>query len=164
MDLANSVITSVISPNKFRPTVYNLDGPDGSGKTFAYNYSVAELHSREYKVAIAACTGIAATLLIGGCTVHSLFKLLLDNSSCDISPTSNYAAMLRGICLFVVDESSMVPVYAFDAIDGLLRDITGPFGGKILEVTFFRSFLLCAMEVHLPLWKKFQTVAICCPI
>ena len=42
--------------------------------------------------------------------------------------------MLRGISLFVVDESSMVPVYAFDAIDRLLRDITGldsPFGGKI---------------------------------
>ena len=34
-------------------------------------------------------------------------------------------AMLRGISLFVVDESSMVPVYAFDAIDRLLRDITG---------------------------------------
>ena len=137
MDLANSVIDSVISPNQFRPTVYYLDGPGGSGKTFTYNYLVAELHSRGYKVATATWTGIAATLLIGGRTVHSLFKLpipLLDNSSCDISPTSNYAAMLRGISLFVVDESSMVPVYAFDAIDRLLRDITGldsPFGGKI---------------------------------
>jgi len=94
---------------------------------------VAELHSRGYKVATAAWTGIAATLLIGGCTVHSLFKLpilLLDTSSYDISPISNYAAMLRGISLFVVDESSMVQVYAFDVID---RDITGmdaPFGSK----------------------------------
>jgi len=75
MDLANSVIDSVISPNQFRPTVYYLDGPGGSGKTFTYNYLVAELHSRGCKVATAAWTGIAATLLIGGRTAHSLFKL-----------------------------------------------------------------------------------------
>ncbi|XP_065907872.1 uncharacterized protein [Dysidea avara] len=136
-DLANAVLDSVMSPNEFNPTLFYLDGPGGSGKTFTYNYLVAELHSRGYKVATATWTGIAATLLIGGRTVHSLFKLpvpLLDTSSCNISPTSNYAAMLREVSLFVVDESSMVPVYAFDAIDRLLRDITGnskAFGGKV---------------------------------
>jgi len=30
MNLANSVIDSIVSPNKFRPTVYYLDGPGGS--------------------------------------------------------------------------------------------------------------------------------------
>ena len=62
-------------------TLFYLDGPGGKGKTFSYNYLVAELLSHGYKVATAAWTGIAATLLIGGRTVHSLFKLpvpLLD--------------------------------------------------------------------------------------
>jgi len=42
--------------------------------------------------------------------------------------------MLRDVSLFIVDESSMVPIHAFDAIDRLLRDITGndrAFGGKV---------------------------------
>ena len=91
-----------MSPNEFNPTLFYLDGPGGSGKTFTYSYFVAELRSRGYKVATAAWTGIAATLLIGGRTVHSLFKLpvpLLDTCSSNISPTSNYAAMLREISL-----------------------------------------------------------------
>ena len=65
------------------------------------------------------------------CTVCSV--PLLDNSSCNITPTSNYAAMLRNVSLFIVDEASMVPLHAFNAIDRLLRDITGidtSFGGK----------------------------------
>ena len=135
--VANAVLHCVMSPNDLNSTLFYLDGPGGSVKTFMYNYLVAELHSRGYKVATAAWTGIAATLLIGGRTVHSLFKLpvpLLDNSSCNVSPTSSYAAMLRDVSLFIVDESSMVPIHAFDAIDKLLRDITGnnrAFGGKV---------------------------------
>ena len=90
-----------------------------------------------HKVLTAAWTGIAATLLSCGRTVHSLFKLpvpLLDTSCCNITPTSNYAAMLREVSLFIVDETSMVPLHAFNAIDRLLRDITGidiMFGGKV---------------------------------
>jgi len=81
-------------------------------------------------------TAIAATLLIGGRTVHSLFKLsvpLLDTSSCNVSPTSSYAAMLREVT-FIVDESSTVPVHAFDPIDRIIKDITRndrAFGGKV---------------------------------
>ena len=94
------------------------------------------MHSRGCKVVSAAWTGITATLLIGGFTVHILFKLsvlLLDTSSCDVSPASSYAAMLRGVT-FIVDESSMVPVHAFDVIDRIFKDITQndrAFGGKV---------------------------------
>ena len=113
--VTNAVLHSVMSPNDLNSMLFYLDGPRGSCKTFTYNYLVAELHSRGYKVATAAWTGIAATLLIGGCTVHSLFKLpvpLLDTSSCNVSATSSYAAMLINVSLFIVDESSMVPVHA----------------------------------------------------
>ena len=52
-----------------------MDGPGGSGKTFTYNCLATEMHAKDHKVLTAAWTGIAATLLSCGRTVHSLFKL-----------------------------------------------------------------------------------------
>jgi len=79
------------------PKVLYLDGPGGCGKTFTYNYLATAIRAQGHKVATAAWTGIAATFLGEGRTVHSLFKLpvpLLECSCCNISATSNYAAML----------------------------------------------------------------------
>jgi hypothetical protein len=114
-----------------------LDGPGGSGKTMVYNTLIAHCRSQGVLVASTAWTGIAATLLAGGRTVHNLFKLpvpILDTSICHVSPTSTHATYLRSVTMFVIDEASMVPVHALSAIDKLLQDITGnevPFGGKI---------------------------------
>ena len=74
--------------------VFYLDGPGGSGKTFTYNYLVHEFRGCNMMVTASAWVGIAATLLIGGCTVHSLFKLpvpLLDTSIRNVKPTSKLA-------------------------------------------------------------------------
>ena len=60
-------------PLTSKSKVFYLDGPGGSGKTFTYNYLVAELSGYGHTVATAAWTGIAATLLNGG-TVHSMFS------------------------------------------------------------------------------------------
>ena len=114
-----------------------LDGPGGSGKTTAYNTLIASCRGDGVKVAASAFTGIAATLLAGGRTVHNLFKLpvpILDTSTCNVTPTSKHAEYLRSVSLFIIDEASMVPVLALKAIDIMLRDITKqnvPFGGKV---------------------------------
>ena len=55
--------------------LFFMDGPAGSGKTFTYNYLISETISRGFKSATAAWTGIAATLLTNGSTLHGLFKL-----------------------------------------------------------------------------------------
>ena len=116
---------------------YFLDGPGGTGKTMVYNTLIAICRCRGVKVAPCAWTGIAATLLTGGRTVHNLFKLpvpIIDTSVCNVSPTSKHAAFLKSITMFIIDEASMVPSLALNAIDLMLRDITGtevPFGGKI---------------------------------
>ena len=116
---------------------YFLDGPGGSGKTRVYNTLISYLNCKHIKVASAAWTGIAATLLMGGRTVHNLFKLpvpILDTSTCNISPSSPHAHYLRLVMLFIIDEASMVPVHALSAIDKMMRDITNvdvPFGAKI---------------------------------
>ena len=79
-------------------------------------------------MAPSAWTGIAATLLSGGRTVHALFKLpvtILDTSVCNVTPTSSHAAFLRSVTMFIIDEASMVLGSALNAIDKMLRDITG---------------------------------------
>jgi hypothetical protein len=116
---------------------YFLDGPGGSGKTMMYNTLISYFRAHHMPVAASAWTGIAATLLKGGRTVHSLFKLpvpILETSTCNVTPTSIQAKLLRSITMFIIDEASMVPLHALGAIDKMLQDITGnkvPFGGKI---------------------------------
>ena len=136
---------------------YFLDGPGGSGKTMLYNTIISFFRGQGKKVASSAWTGIAATLLAGGRTVHNLFKLpvpILETSVCHVSPTSVHASYLRSVSLFIIDEASMIPVHALSAIDKMLRDITNndvPFGGKIflLVVIFAKSCLLFHVDQEL---------------
>ena len=70
-----------------------------------------------YRVSCAAWTGIAATLLTEGRTVHSLYKLpvpVVDTSSCNVSPTSEHANFLRNQNMFIIDEASMIPTHALN--------------------------------------------------
>ena len=77
-----NVCNAILAALNDQPSVENqysrlffMDGPAGSGKTFTYNYLIAETISRGFKSATAAWTGIAATLLTNGSTLHGLFKL-----------------------------------------------------------------------------------------
>ena len=98
----------------------------------------AHLNVSNIATSCAAWTGIAATLLTGGKTLHSLFKLpvpLTETSVCSVAPNSEQANVLRRVMVFIIDEASMIPCYALHAIDRCLRDIMGRdalFGGKIL--------------------------------
>ncbi|XP_019433302.1 PREDICTED: uncharacterized protein LOC109340169, partial [Lupinus angustifolius] len=85
-----------------------------------------------------ATSGIATTLLPGGQTAHSRFKipLNLDSSSVySISKQSDLAKLITQASAIVWDEALMVNKYALEAIDQTLRDIIGcdaPFGGKVV--------------------------------
>ena len=131
--LVDEVLQAVQDVNR----AYFLDGPGGTVKTMVYNTLIAKLRSLDLKVAPCAWTGIAATLLSGGRTCHNLFKLpvpILDTSVCNVTPTSVHADFLRSVTMFIIDEASMLPCHALNAIDKMLRDIIGtevPFGRKI---------------------------------
>ena len=120
------------------PKLHYVDAPGGSGKTYVFNKLSSHLKHHNMKVACAAWTGIATTLMIDGRTVHRLFKLpvpVLENSTCNVPPTSEHAELLRGIDLIIVDEASMIPTHALHAMDRCLRDIMQddePFGGKTI--------------------------------
>jgi chromosomal replication initiation ATPase DnaA len=54
-----------------------LHGPGGTGKTFVYNTLCHYLRSECKIVLCVALSGIAAILLLGGRTAHSMFKIPL---------------------------------------------------------------------------------------
>lgn len=55
-----------------------LDAPGGTGKTFLISLLLAEIRSKNDIALAVASSGIAATLLDGGRTAHSAFKLPLN--------------------------------------------------------------------------------------
>lgn len=130
------ILDSIAKPAK--ANVFFLDGPGGTGKTYVYSTLMHILRGRGLPVIPVAWTGIAATLLQGGRTVHSRFKLplaLMENSVANVKPASAEAQELRNASLILWDEAPMAPATAFECIDRLLRDITKthkPFGGKVI--------------------------------
>ena len=96
------------------------------------------VRSKKKKVVSVAWTGIAATLLIEGRTVHSTFQLPLDlndTSTSNMTLNSKEAVVLREADLIIWDEAPMGPIQAVNTIDRLLRKIMNnnfPFGGKVI--------------------------------
>ncbi|XP_045446746.1 uncharacterized protein LOC123654933 [Melitaea cinxia] len=77
------------SVNSNEGKMFFLDAPGGTGKTFIINLLLAKVRSdRKIALAVASC-GIAATLLKGGRTAHSTFKLPLKICSDDVSSVCN---------------------------------------------------------------------------
>ncbi|XP_044588723.1 ATP-dependent DNA helicase PIF1-like [Cotesia glomerata] len=85
-----------------------------------------------------AYTGIAATLLPNGKTVHKTFGLpvpMFSDSSSRIKPNSKQGEYLKNVDVFIWDEAPMSPRYALEIIDRTLRHIMNnemPFGGKLM--------------------------------
>jgi hypothetical protein len=58
-----------------------LQGAAGTGKTFTVATLVSMLRAQDRNCLIGATTGIAAVHYPGGCTLHSLFGLVIDEAS-----------------------------------------------------------------------------------
>ena len=136
----DAVMSAVSAPTgNPRGNAFYVDGPGGSGKTFLYEALIHTVRSRGNIAVACAMSGIAAQLLPGGATAHSLFGLPLDmpkfDATSSIRAQEPRAEVLRRAVLILWDEASMVPLAALDAVERLLRDLTGDsraFGGKVL--------------------------------
>ena len=135
----DTVLESITSDaTRDRPQAFFVDGPGGSGKTFLYETLVH--HTRGLNKITLACamSGIAAMLLPGGTTAHSLFGLPLDmadRAESSIKAQESRAEVLRRASLIVWDEASMISLEAVDCVDRLLRDPMDnalPFGCKVI--------------------------------
>jgi hypothetical protein len=88
-----------------------LDGPAGTGKTFVYQALCHSVRADGHIVLCVASSGIAALLLPGGRTAHSMFCIpvhnLCEDSVCNINKNSKQAVMLRQVRLIIWDEAAM---------------------------------------------------------
>ncbi|KAM6543360.1 hypothetical protein CsatB_007807 [Cannabis sativa] len=125
-----------ISSNKAQ--AFFVDGPGGTGKTFLYRALLATVRSRNLVALATASSGVAASILSGGRTAHSRFKLPLDaneTTSCSVSKQSSLANLLRASKLIIWDEAPMTRKQHIETLDKMLRDINDsdtPFGGKVI--------------------------------
>ncbi|KAL8601845.1 hypothetical protein ACOMHN_020580 [Nucella lapillus] len=105
-----------------------LDALGGTGKTFLINLLLAKVR-KQGEIAIAvASSGIAATLLTGGRTAHSTFKLPMnlaqqDMPTCNLSKNTDEANVLNKAKLIVWDECTMAHKKALEAVNLSLKDI-----------------------------------------
>ncbi|AQK79503.1 hypothetical protein ZEAMMB73_Zm00001d035706 [Zea mays] len=166
-------ILSVVDTNN--GGVFFVDGPGGTGKTYLYKALLAALRSQD-KIAVATATsGVAASILPGGRTAHSCFKIPLtidDGVVCSFTKQSGTAKLLQKASLIIWDEASMTKRQAIEALDNSMRDIMGrpelPFGGR--TVVFggdFRQVLPVvrkgsrAQIVAASLWSSYLWESIC---
>lgn len=132
--------TILQSINNETGTMYFLDAPGGTGKTFLMQLILANVR-KEKKIALAlASSGIAATLLDGGRTAHSALKLPLnihtsDMSVCRISATSSMGKLLKECKLIIWDECTMAHKKSLEALNRTLQDLRqndNIFGGVVI--------------------------------
>lgn len=151
-----------------------ISGPGGTGKTFLYNVLCNKFRGDGGIVLCVASSGIAALLLPGGRTSHSMFKIPIDiheDSMCSISKTSSRAELMRIAKVVIWDEISAQHRFAAEAVDRSLRDIRDdnrPFGG--LTVVFggdlqqtlpvvpmgSREAIIGATIINSPLWRSME--------
>ncbi|XP_062179396.1 uncharacterized protein LOC133884006 [Phragmites australis] len=121
-----------------RGNVFFVDGPGGTGKTYLYKALLAKVRSLELIAIATATSGIAASIMPGGRTAHSRFKIpikLSVDGMCNFTKQSGTAELLRRASLIIWDEVAMTKRQAVEALDRSLQDIIGcslPFGGKVM--------------------------------
>uniref|UniRef100_A0A0L8G6N3 ATP-dependent DNA helicase n=1 Tax=Octopus bimaculoides TaxID=37653 RepID=A0A0L8G6N3_OCTBM len=108
--------------------IFFLNAPGETGKTFVTRFILAKVRLQKCIAIAVATSGIAATLLPGGRTAHSTFKLPLNITSsptpvCNISKTSDNRQLLAQCRLIVWDERTMAHKGALEALDRALRNI-----------------------------------------
>ncbi|KAL6909895.1 hypothetical protein ACP4OV_001554 [Aristida adscensionis] len=132
----DEIITSI---NNSQGGVFFVDGPGGTGKTYLYRALLATVRHQD-KIAVATATsGVAASIMPGGRTAHSRFKIPLsinNGAYCSFTKQSGTAKLLRTASLIIWDEASMTKRQAIEALDNSMRDIMEqpelPFGGKTI--------------------------------
>ncbi|XP_036339810.1 uncharacterized protein LOC118749148 [Rhagoletis pomonella] len=155
-----------------------LDAPGGTGKIFLISLILAEIRSNNGIALAVASSGIAATLLDGGRTAHSAFKLPLNiqnnpDAMCNIKKQSSMATVLKQCKIIIWDECTMAHKHSLEAWNRTLKDIKNNdklFGGTLLFLSGdFRQTLpviprsTYADEINAcfkssPLWRNVEKV------
>ncbi|XP_044436190.1 uncharacterized protein [Triticum aestivum] len=118
--------------------IFFVDGPGGTRKTYLYKALLAKVRSMGLIAIATATSGIAASIMAGGRTAHSRFKIpikLTDNNMCGFTKQSGTTELLKQASLIIWDEVAMTKHQAVETLDRSLQDIMEcplPFGGKVV--------------------------------
>jgi ATP-dependent DNA helicase PIF1 len=97
-----------------------VDDPWGTGKTFLYKCLIAIIHS-EGLIAVATTTSrIATSIMPGGLTAHSVFKIpikISDGSICKFLKQSDTTDLLCRVALIIWDEVAMTKRQFVETLD-----------------------------------------------
>ncbi|KAJ8937734.1 hypothetical protein NQ318_009144 [Aromia moschata] len=135
--------------------LFFVNAAAGAGKSFVFQTLITSLRGENVTVLALAPTGIAASLLKGGRTIHSRFKLPLDineTTTAGVTPRSSDGRLIRESKLIIIDEISMVTRTVLIILERALRDICAdnrPFGNKVVLVGGdFRQTLPVIVGAH----------------
>jgi ATP-dependent DNA helicase PIF1 len=176
--LAFDVIVNSVENNEGQ--LLFIDAPGGTGKTYLMNLILAKIRSTGRQALAVASSGIAATLLSGGKTAHSTFKLplnvsLQNETICSIRKNGPLGQLLQKVCLIIWDECTMSHRSHIEAVDRTLKDLRN--SDKIMGgVTFVfagdfrqtlpvvprgtRADILKACLKSSPLWSSVQSITL----
>ncbi|XP_009792184.2 uncharacterized protein [Nicotiana sylvestris] len=121
-----------------KPGAFFIDGPGGTGKIFLYRALLANIRSKDFIALATASSGVATSILPGGRTAHSCFKISIDideNFTCNISKQTALATLIQDSKLIVWDEVLMAKKKMIEAFNTLLKDLMNTnilFGGKVV--------------------------------
>ena len=136
-----TLIADTIAENLDQGGIYFVDAPGGTGKTFTSKIVLADARRKGLTALAVASSGIAATLLPGGRTAHSTFKLPLDLAKedkpiCNVKRNTDVANIMREVKLIVWDEATMSHKKAFEAVNRMLQDMRDSKGELMLTNWF----------------------------
>jgi hypothetical protein len=122
--------------------VFAILASAGSGKTMWVDGLTWSLRASGHIVLNVAASALAATLLPGGSTAHSTFRIPIPTTSASYCGAKGAEReMIRLSKCICYDEVSMVGQAVADCLDRFLQDVMGnsqPFGGK--TVVFLGDF------------------------
>ncbi|RCV17325.1 hypothetical protein SETIT_3G211200v2 [Setaria italica] len=104
---------------KGKGQIFFVDSPGGTSKTYLYKALLVKVHSMDLIAIATATSGIAASIMPGGRTAHSRFKIpikLSENTMCSFTKQSGTTELLRRASMIIWDRC------------------TQPFGGKVMLV------------------------------
>ena len=123
-----------------------------------------------------APTGIAASLLEEGQTIHSRFGIPIPIEATSVSrvrPTSTAGRLINQAALIITDEASQIDRYVLECVDRFMRDLkvnNCPFGGvcfllggdfrqclPVVELTAFETQTNMCIT-NSPLWANFEVI------
>ncbi|TKR73497.1 hypothetical protein L596_020801 [Steinernema carpocapsae] len=120
--------------------LFFIEGSGGCGKTFLYESLYYGLRAQGHKVLCVAHTGVAATLLPNGSTVHRAFGIPLiteEDMESQIDLASRRAEELKQVDVILWDEATMSDRRVYNCVNRLLRALHDEadeedFGGVML--------------------------------